>query len=562
MEKTVLHHGKRQLGPSFVASCSDPIHHRVTGPVQFYSSVLAARSFSQETNAATVFHQRDNHGRQNRRQQNPRKKNPNSPERSVRSTTKRIVQLGADAQNSATNASQNLQASVVDKSFWKEADSALKWWVKQGTAESVELSFQLLDALADLSMIAQQPISSSTILNAKTLNQLVQNWLVAWARDEKTTLPPTSMFSKLEGFRISSRTTSRTRLRLRPNLETYQLLMEATSLRSSTQTPVGYNEFIVRHLLEEGKETPDIRPDVKTIAHILHGWSSRGQAVPLEELKGVLMLLQDFCESEDNSMISTKSNNKDYTPVELFNKALFAFARGNSKSKDSRGAEKMLLILKFMEFMASGYNKKDGIDLYPSVDSYNLVLNAFARVGKGAQAEVILRNWVDRYVQAVQDDNSVNGKVAKPVSKSFTIVMNAFGNSEENYAAEKSEGILRWQKELNNDGVLQGYVPLETITYNNVIRAWSWRRSDKGVGRCDRLRKEMIQSNVTPNLQTYGQSLKGIALSNLPEKGRRAVQVWREMQFRGIEADDYARSYFEKCVASTPSRRPRNRKHF
>jgi hypothetical protein len=76
----------------------------------------------------------------------------------------------------------------------------------------------------------------------------------------------------------------------------------------------------------------------------------------------------------------------------------------------------------------------------------------------------------------------------------------------------------------------------------------------------------MYQQGITPDLQTYGQSFKAIALSNLAEKGRAAVQAWREMEMRGIKADDYAQRYFEKCVAysaqkpaSSPGRERRNR---
>jgi hypothetical protein len=500
--------------------------------------VQSTQSSYRRSHITNVLQSRNNQDRQENRRKN---NNPNSPEKSVRYTTKRILELGAESKNSATNLSPQLQPLIRDKLFWKEADTALQWWSKQGTAESVEKSFQLLDALADLSMFAQPPTQSSTILHTQTLNQLVQNWMVASARQEPSLPAPTDIFSKLQEYQTS--TTARTRQNLRPNLETYHLLMEATSLRPNPQTPAGYNEFIVRYLRQQGK---DLQPDLKTVAHILLGWIVRGQVVSRTELEGVLALLQEFGEPAPSA-----------DPVQLFHQALFAFARGNSQSKDSRGAEKMWQILRFMEFMAS---ECDGLELYPTADTYNLVLNAFARVGKGAQAEMILQSWVEQYSHTRASGST---KIAQPVSKSFTIVITAFGNSEENHAAEKAEGILRWQQQLNKeDGVLQGLVPLETITYNNVIRAWSWRRSDKGVDRCDQLRKEMIQDKVAPDLQTYGQSLKGIALSNLKEKGRRAVQVWREMQFQGIEPDDYAREYFEKCVelssrTSSP-RRSRN----
>ena len=405
------------------------------------------------------------------------------------------------------------------------------------------------------------------------------------------------MFQKLEDYRTDSRNTSRTRRNLRPTLETYQLLMEASGSFVGTSTPPGFNESIVRHLRNMGTKDPDINPDLKSVAHILHGWSVRGQLVSLKELTGVLDLLEEFIESDDNEQSTDPKLETQPRMVRLFNQALFAMARNNSSSNSkgndgagSRGADKMLSILYYMEFLAKAYPDEE---LHPTVETYNLVLNSFARAGRGAQAEMVLQTMVQRYVQAQQQQKQQGDSVANsandnknqetvedleaetavvcqevkggshlavaPEPKSFTIVITAFGNSDERYAAEKAEGVLRWQQELNEDesGPLYGLLPLETLTYNNVMRAWSWRRSENAVEKCDNLRKEMQRNHVAPDQQSYGQLLKAIALSNMREKGRPAVKVWREMEMNGLIANDYAQKYFEKCVAIPKPRRRR-----
>lgn len=511
-----------------------PIHEKVVGASEFStigSSVLARKSRT----AATFAQRGRKHGGGRNQTKGNTNNNPTSPEREVRHNTKWILGLGEKAQNTGVGDSK-WQALVQEKSFWKEAGQAINWWSKQGTSESVESSFRVLDALANLSTMVHDPKSSSPLLGTKMLNAVVQNWLVALARGEATSFAPQEMFRKLEEYRTNSQATSHTRRNLTPDLQTYQLLMEARC----TSTPTGYNEFIVRHLMEPAV---DMKPDLKTAAHILHGWSLRGQIVAVEEVKSVMSLLQD---------VDTKGEGSTTTlvgapPVELVNKALFALASGNSTNRDPRGAEKMLSTLNFLNFVASRHEQKHQEEshnkLRPNSDTYNVVLNAFARIGKGAQAELILRNWVDSF------SRDVYKKTAQPTPKSFTIVITGYGNSEGAGGAKKSEGVLRWQQKLNKEGSLQGCIPPETVTYNNVIRAWSWHRSDKGVDRCDELRREMVQHNLTPDLQTYGQSLKGIALSNLREKGKRAVQVWREMSMRGIQPNTYAKKYFNKCVA-------------
>lgn len=536
-------------------------------------------------------------------------------ERDARRTTERILDLGKEVQSSAINEGSSglsthaFQKILHERSFWSDADTTLHWWTttkhkRQHAAQSVTVSFQLLDALADLSSLAQEPQLSGPILRTTTLNKLVQHWLVASMVQQQqqhlsdnttdTIMTPPEMFQKLEEYRTDSRNTSRTRRNLRPTLETYQILMETVGAFAGTSAPPGFNESIVRHLRKEGTKDPDINPDLKAVAHILHGWSVRGQLVSLDELTGVLDLLEEFIESDDTKQSTEPNLETQPRMVRLFNEALFAMARNNSNSNSkgndgsvSRGADKMLSILYYMEFLATAYPDEE---LHPTVETYNLVLNGFARAGKGAQAEMVLQTMVQRYVQAQQkqqgdsdttttDDSSsqeieeseaktaiVGQEVKKgshlavaPEPKSFTIVITAFGNSDEKYAAEKAEGVLRWQQELNEGegGPLYGLVPLETLTYNNVMRAWSWRRSENGVQKCNDLRKEMQRNHVAPDQQSYGQSLKAIALSNMRDKGRPAVQVWREMEINGLKANDYAQKYFEKCVAIPKPRRRR-----
>ncbi|CAB9518016.1 Pentatricopeptide repeat-containing protein [Seminavis robusta] len=566
--------------------CTFPIrHNECTGILPAYT-----RFFS------TFARNGRKNGKQRRRKPSKSTVHNGASERTVRDTTNKILQLGNAARTSAMDGGEsisNLQSKVASKSFWmQDSKQVLEWWSRKGTVQSVDVSFRLLDALADLSGLAASDTQlwSSQILHSKVLNQLLRNWLVAWVsdnnniyqdkdNDETTTtfiLPtPPAMLETLEIYKRDSYTTSKTRQKFRPDLESYQLLMEAASARASVHVPTDFQESLVRHLMkqQDGNSNDNIQPDLKMMAHILHGWSTQGKAVTPQELNTVLELLKEQLD-RNNTNDNHRSKNSKEEPVDLLNQALFAMSCTNSNSKDSRDAEKMLSVLNYMETtMASACEDEHvGRSIHPNVETYNLVLNAFSRAGKAAQAEMVLRSMVDRYIQAHDNnpqqqqgdeaistssrsnDNEIKAN-AKPIPKSFTIVIAAFGRSEENHAAEKAEGILRWQQELNaSEGPLQGSLAPETITFNNVFRAWSWRRSDIAVERCERLRKEMYQNNLIPDHHTYGQSLKAIALSNLKEKGRYAVQVWREMEFRGIEADSYTREHFEKCVALSAQR--------
>lgn len=477
----------------------------------------------------------------------------------ARENTLRILKLGEQVQSSATNGTviSDLQTVIEGATFLFDADNAMKFWMNQETPESIDISFQLLDALAHLSSIAQDDhYLSSVILNTKILNKLVSNWYQTWQQqknEREMKMTPQVLFERLEKYRLNSQNTSRARQKLKPDLETYHILMEGAACQR------GFNGSVLQHLLTQKKNDPSsIQPTMRTIACVIYGWSLKGQAVSLEELDNMLDVMKHHLLPKTE----ISSTNHNLKPVDLFQNAIFALADTKSHLRNASCAEKMSLILNLMHTTAAEYADL-AADIHPDLDTYNVVLNGFARAGKGVQAENLLQGMVFRYEQTIMQDHpssSVDTKLTvKPTSKSFTIVITAYGNSEETRAAEKAEGVLRWQQYLNETGPLQGCLPPETVTYNNILRAWSWRRSHQAVQRCEDLRKEMYKNKVVPDQQTYGQSLKCIALSNSREKGRRAVQVWREMEFHGIKADDYSRKYFEKCiaVATKPKRRTR-----
>ena len=553
---------------------------------------LQIRSFSQHRTSANIAamnrtkhqkHQRGSYSNNNKYSSKQKEKDIQA-ETMARDTTLRILQLGSQAKENAANGNSmdivDIQQTVEEPTFWSQADKALQWWTLQKNHESVQVSFQLLDALADLSSIAQDPQLSSPMLNTKMLNKAVQNWLHTFQKQQKqqqqqqwTTpddiaiLSPDDLFQKLEQYRDNSRTTSRTRRKLKPDLTTFHMVMEGAASRATSKTnqqqQQGFNESVLRHLMKQ-IDDPSLQPTLKTIAHIVHGWSSRGQVVSKEELETIVTLMKDLKHTDASSKQKSNKhhdaaddkNNDNDRPVDLFNTALVALADTNSNAKDACTAEKTLLILNFMRTVAMAYPEM-ATDIHPNIDTYHVVLNAFSRAGKGAQAELVLQDMIARYEETTSrqsennnNDNQESLPLVEPDAKSFTIAMTAYGNSEENHAAEKAEGVLKWQQHLNEeDGPLQGSLSPETITYNNVLRAWAFRRSQQAVERCEELRKEMYKQKISPNQQTYGQSLKCIALSNLKEKGRQAVKVWREMEFHRIEPDDFTRKYFEKCVA-------------
>jgi hypothetical protein len=92
------------------------------------------------------------------------------------------------------------------------------------------------------------------------------------------------------------------------------------------------------------------------------------------------------------------------------------------------------------------------------------------------------------------------------------------------------------------------------VSYNSVIKAWSFTRDPQAVLRATALLRELLDQaeagnpKMRPNANTFGGVLKTLADSHVLDKEKRAKVVVNLMEKYGIEMKDWIRNQLEKCT--------------
>ncbi|KAL3907306.1 MAG: hypothetical protein SGILL_008928, partial [Bacillariaceae sp.] len=225
-------------------------------------------------------------------------------------------------------------------------------------------------------------------------------------------------------------------------------------------------EAIYKHL----QESHDVSPNRITHLAMINFWISRDEPERAETY-----LLQMAKEVQEQRAIWSRDRNKGKPRVappdrDLFHKVMSAW----NPSRLPKKAESLLLMMSDLE----GH----GLDLRPTVETYNVLLECWAKSGRiesGERSEVILR---EMEVLSQTGDKSVKPNI---------------------------------------------------LTYNRVLNAWANSKNPTAVTRTDSLILEMVlkqDSTTMPDKYTYGTWLKTIALSNDADKSRRAKDVLKMMK--------------------------------
>jgi pentatricopeptide repeat protein len=258
-----------------------------------------------------------------------------------------------------------------------------------------------------------------------------------------------------------------------PDIVSYNTLLNC-AVRSSRKTDQ-YRHNADRHeksgvetIFRELQLDPRVKPNRITYLAMINFWIRQGRL----DFAGsfLLKLANQYCLS------------KDIVPPDrdLFHKILVSWAEYRTPKK----AEALLLKMSELE------DRRD-LDLRPTVDTYNRVLNCWA---KSMKAE----------------------------------------------SGERADLILREMEALSNAGDL-GASP-DIYSYNAVLNAWSNSGDPTAVTRTDNLILEMILKGnpaLMPDVVSYGTWLKTISASNETDKERRAKEVVKTMKIHNFNATEY-----------------------
>jgi hypothetical protein len=191
----------------------------------------------------------------------------------------------------------------------------------------------------------------------------------------------------------------------------------------------------------------------------------------------------------------------------------------------------------------------------PNAISFTNVLNALAktrwsrkRCEGAAKASVQLLKEIEEL--------SLDGVLSfQPSIIHYSIVMDCLAYAKLRETAELAESMLRRLSDSNQEDLKPN-----TITFNAVLKAWSFLREPDAVDKVMGLMNEMVhlsknESNtrVRPNSNTFGSVLHALANSWLDDKDVRAMEIVRLMDNYGFVCDEWCNKELSKCLSTKNS---------
>ena len=235
-----------------------------------------------------------------------------------------------------------------------------------------------------------------------------------------------------------------------------------------------------------------IRPSVDWYNHIIGAWARSDLNNALEKTKQFVHGMEQCGKTEEDVDSNTENNFRRCwaKPNTItYNGLLFCLARDHGKGC-AKAAQELL------ESMNDRYQQKNDEIIRPDEVTYGTVLNALAQAGMAREAEKILDSLEDDY-NAFMDQSEANQQdlgsdsVIVPSLTIYNSVLNAWANSCQRNAAERSESLLHRMKVLNRTGRNPNVEP-DMISLSTVMKCHAQSVSKEGTLRAEELLDQAI----------------------------------------------------------------------
>jgi len=408
-----------------------------------------------------------------------------------------------------------------DLDLFEEARGLIWAWSEQGSAESVQQSFQLLRRLVDEQGSNFHPDlnekSISHLLNTPTLNTVVKNWYTCWQHlDEialenlsnggSTGIPrPQDVLATIEN--LADKCPS-----LGPQTKCYAIIMRAILYRIKTVEEAEYVESLLTKMVK-GYQSGDNRK-APTIVEYNIVISAMANVAKPERAEAILRRLCDDFKAGLSKLAPNAFS---------FGSVLFAW--GFSKQKD--GGQRAQDILDMMIDMGEQMNDKSLAR--PSARCYNSVLQAWCR----PQTQSGTTN-AERFLQRMQEDYRLGNDEARPSAESYGLIIHNWSLMG---CAEQSEKVLRL---LCNDYKRNGnhLAKPTSFQFNSAISAWPRSRASHALDRAFSVFDYMKELEVAPDSATFGCLMLSLSRSNDRLAGEKAENLLRMQQELFKEGND------------------------
>jgi pentatricopeptide repeat protein len=427
-----------------------------------------------------------------------------------------------------------------------ELVKVIKKHTKNGSMESIQLAFEMLDRLAqeiqfEINQENQRtkPTKSSEEMNMGFLfpsglvHDVIKGWSLRWK--DTDLLSPKEVFRKLIGWESLLSNSQPTIVVL------YSMIMHA----SANSHDPDLAEEILNHLLESKNHSD---PNVITFNIVIDAWAKSGrQEAPLraEAVLKKMIALSDagwHKVSPDvitfTSVISAWANTGHQLAPQRAEEILHEMApRGLvpdmvsylsiltawSRSKENMAPERAhaLLIHMISQF-------DEGVaDAKPDSRCWASVISAYANRGDVRRAESILMELYERFISS-GDPNYL------PHQYCFNAVINAWAKSGRPEAPQTAEAILQRMQDLAESTGESSLKP-DTVSFNSVLKTWAASNVSDAPIQCERILQRMQylyekgHADCQPNVVSFNTVLDCWAKSSRREAPERAEAILRHM---------------------------------
>ncbi|CAB9513593.1 Pentatricopeptide repeat-containing protein [Seminavis robusta] len=297
---------------------------------------------------------------------------------------------------------------------------------------------------------------------------------------------------------------------VKPNASTYKWVMDCV-IKSPNQTSE-LNAKRAQGILDilkakANKGEEDFRPPTELYSVVVAAWGRAGNPDKAEDL--LHDLYKDYCKRDHDKRLQPS--------LELFNNLLMGWSKVKTKAKRKKAGARAQAILEHMDKLASS---KVLPGVKPDLQSYNILLDCWARCGDGARAQDLLENMIDKWESG---ENTV-----APDTVSYSRVLTAWNRGGHRDRCEHIVDVLHKQfLQLGNYRIHPNLILCGLATFSSQPEAL--QKAMQLFHKMKALHAGGERVDLKPNTTSYKHLLECVHKADLSNCGNHAQSILNEM---------------------------------
>jgi pentatricopeptide repeat protein len=328
-----------------------------------------------------------------------------------------------------------------------------------------------------------------------------------------------------------------------PNVVSYTTVLDAWA-KSKTKHAPTRAEAILRHL----QSRDDLAPNVVTYTSVIGAYAMQGKSAKAQALLKEMI--------EEGIAPNTNTFNAVLLSLSQPDQALDVL-QSMTRLADAHPWDCCPDVVSYTTVLQKYAQKGDAVgakrvwthliendEVSPDIMAYNSMLNSHSKAGIPEQAQTLLEQMVQQYVDQSDEEHP------SPQTASFNTVLSAWAKAGN---TEKAEELFQWMQEISYK--LDAARP-NVITYTNLLNCWAKSKANQEtvIARVESLIREMeATQDVQPNLVSYATLCKSYARFGM---GSSALAVLHAMSSLNMQPNSTFYTQVAHALAENCARNP------